>query len=80
MPDECEISIDRRYVPSETLESILEEFNQTFQDIKKKDPQFEATVQFRSFLEKSYTGYEKKVKKHHPVWITDKKISLSKKL
>lgn len=73
IPDECEISIDRRYVPSETLESILEEFDQIFQDIKKRDPQFEATVQFRSFLEKSYTGYEKKVKKYHPVWITDKK-------
>jgi len=73
IPDECEISIDRRYVPSETLESILEEFDQIFQDIKRKDPQFEATVQFRSFLEKSYTGYEKKVKKYHPAWVTDEK-------
>lgn len=72
MPDECEISIDRRYVPGETLESILEEFKQLFREIKKKDPKFEATVQPRSFLEKSYTGYEKEVKKYHPVWTTDK--------
>jgi putative selenium metabolism hydrolase len=67
-PDECEISIDRRYVPGETLITIVAEFEALFEEIKKGDPQFEASVRVRTFHEKSYTGYEKDVQKHHPVW------------
>jgi putative selenium metabolism hydrolase len=72
MPDEAEISIDRRYVPGETLESILEEFNALFEEMKIHNPKFEASVKVRTFLEKSYTGYEKEVQKYHPVWVTPK--------
>jgi acetylornithine deacetylase/succinyl-diaminopimelate desuccinylase-like protein len=79
VPDECEISIDRRYVPGETLESILGEFEQLFEDIKKDDPKFEAEVFPRSFVEESYTGYKKEVKKYHPVWTTDTEHPFVKK-
>ncbi|UCF92620.1 MAG: YgeY family selenium metabolism-linked hydrolase [Desulfobacterales bacterium] len=72
IPDECEISVDRRYVPGETLEGIVEEFQQVLEHLKKKDSQLEASVGVRTFREKSYTGYEKEVQKHHPVWITAK--------
>jgi putative selenium metabolism hydrolase len=72
VPDECEISVDRRYLPSETVESILAEFETMFTEIKKSDPQFIAHARVRTFLEKSYTGYTKEVQKHHPVWIVDK--------
>jgi putative selenium metabolism hydrolase len=79
VPDECEISIDRRYVPGETLESILGEFEQLFKDIKKNDPKFEAEAFPRSFVEESYTGYKKEVKKYHPVWTTDTEHPFVKK-
>lgn len=72
IPDEAEISIDRRYVPGETLESILEEFNALFEQMKVQNPKFEADVTVRTFHEKSYTGYEKDVQKFHPVWVTEK--------
>jgi putative selenium metabolism hydrolase len=72
MPDEAEISIDRRYVPGETLDSILEEFNALFEQMKNQNPKFEADVKVRTFHEKSYTGYEKDVQKFHPVWVTEK--------
>jgi putative selenium metabolism hydrolase len=72
MPDEAEISIDRRYVPGETLESILDEFKALFKEMKTQNPKFEAAVKIRTFHEKSYTGYEKDVQKYHPVWVTDK--------
>lgn len=71
IPDECEISIDRRYGPGETLDDIINEFNQLFKTIKKKDKDFNATINVRKVVEKSYTGYTKEVAKHHPVWITN---------
>jgi acetylornithine deacetylase/succinyl-diaminopimelate desuccinylase-like protein len=80
IPDECEISIDRRYVPGEGLESILGEFEHVLEKIKEADPEFEADARVRTFIEKSYTGYEKQVKKHHPVWMTEKDHPFVKKV
>jgi putative selenium metabolism hydrolase len=71
IPDECEISIDRRYMPGDRVEKLLEEFELLFEEIKKNDPQFEATVCVRKLVERSYTGYETEVQKYHPPWITD---------
>ncbi len=71
IPDECEISIDRRYMPGESVEGLLEEFEHLVSKIKKDDPQFEATVCARKLVERSYTGYKKEVQKYHPPWITD---------
>ena len=71
IPDECEISIDRRYVLGETVENLLVEFEHLFTEINKEDPQFKASVCARKSVEKSYTGYEKEVFKYHPPWITD---------
>lgn len=71
IPDECEISVDRRYLPGQRIEDLLEEFKTVFRRIEARDPHFQATVATRQFTEKSYTGYEKKVQKFHPPWITD---------
>jgi len=79
IPDECEISIDRRYMPDERVEELLEEFEFLFEEIKKNDPQFEATVCVRKLVERSYTGYEKEVQKYHPPWITDEEHPLVQK-
>ena len=53
IPDECEISIDRRYALGETVENLLEEFEHLFTEIKKEDSQFEATVCARRSVEQS---------------------------
>ena len=71
IPNACEISVDRRYMPEETLEDILTEFEQLFAVLKRKDPEFEATVRTRKFVERTYTGYEREVQKYHPPWIID---------
>ena len=76
IPDECEISVDRRYMPGESIEELLEEFVLLFEEIKKEDPQFQATVCARKMVERSYTGYEKEVQKYHPPWITDEEHPL----
>jgi putative selenium metabolism hydrolase len=69
IPDECEISIDRRYMPDQTIEDLLNEFEILFANLNKSDPEFQATVYPRKIIERSYTGYEKEVKKYHPPWI-----------
>jgi putative selenium metabolism hydrolase len=71
IPDECEISIDRRYMPGQDVDDLLREFKDLFVEIQKRDPQFEASTYPRTFVERSYTGYEKEVRKYHPPWITD---------
>jgi putative selenium metabolism hydrolase len=79
VPDECEISIDRRYMPGEELDDILEDFKEIFKKIQLQDKDFKATVEPRIFTENSYTGYEKAVKKYHPPWKTDKNLEFVKK-
>ncbi len=71
IPDECEISIDRRYMPDQKVDDLLQEFESLFIALKENDPEFQATVCPRKIIERSYTGYEKEVKKYHPPWIID---------
>lgn len=71
VPDECEISIDRRYLPEESLTDILHEFESLFKEISSQDPDFKASIRPRTVRETSYTGMVKDVKKHHPPWMTD---------
>ncbi|MBW1955692.1 MAG: M20/M25/M40 family metallo-hydrolase [Deltaproteobacteria bacterium] len=70
LPDECEISIDRRYMPNQDVSELIDEFESLFSEIRKKDPQFDAVVYPRKIVEVSYTGYQKEVQKYHPPWIT----------
>jgi putative selenium metabolism hydrolase len=71
-PDLCEIFVDRRYTPDETIEGVLAEFNTLFDELRENDPDFQASVRVRTVLETSYTGYQKEVRKNHPVWIMKK--------
>jgi len=79
VPDQCEISIDRRYMPDEPLEAILGQFEDLFKELGKSDPDFKATAEPRVFREKTWTGYEKNVKKYHPPWRTDRELDYVKK-
>ena len=72
IPDECEISIDQRYLPAEKVTDIIAKYEEITEKIKKKDPEFSASIEVREINEKSYTGYKKTAKKNLPPWITDK--------
>ena len=71
VPDECEISIDRRYTTEQNLDGLIKEFEDIFEEIKAEKTDFKATVEPRTFVETSWTGVTKKVKKFHPPWKTD---------
>jgi putative selenium metabolism hydrolase len=68
VPDECEISVDRRYIPGETDEEILDGFNKIFKELEATDKDFKASVEPRYLNETTYTGYKKTLKKYHPPW------------
>jgi len=72
IPDECEIAVDRRYSTEQTLEDLLGEFEAIFKRLSTAYPEFKATVEPRYFVETSYTGYTKRVKKFHPPWRVDR--------
>lgn len=79
IPDECEISIDRRYSPDETLEDVVCQLKAVLDDFAEKDPEFKAEVHPRTYCEKTYTGYTCEVNKYHPPWATDQQIPVVKK-
>lgn len=72
IPDECEISIDRRYSTEQSLDDLLDEFRAIFKRLSTSYPEFKATVEPRVYEETSYTGYTNKVRKYHPAWDTGK--------
>ena len=78
-PDECEISVDRRYMPGETLEEILEDFNRLFRELNSQDADFKATAEPRMLHETTWTGFKKSSKKYHPPWRVEKDHDFVKK-
>jgi acetylornithine deacetylase/succinyl-diaminopimelate desuccinylase family protein len=42
--DYCSISIDRRYIPGETVDSVIKEYQEVIEEIKAEDPQFDAEI------------------------------------
>jgi len=72
IPDECEISIDRRFTPEQSDEDIIGEFEAIFAKLQAENPEFKATVEPRYFDMVSWTGYEEKARKWHPSWQMDR--------
>ncbi len=79
VPDYCEISIDRRYMPQESIPELIGEFDRLFARLSEKDPEFKAVARTRSYDERTYTGYEQTVDKYHPAWLTDPELPIVKK-
>jgi len=46
VPDECEISIDIRFLPSQTKKEILDKISKTLKELKKKNPNIHYKIEF----------------------------------
>ena len=79
VPDSCEISVDRRYMPGEDIPGLAAEFEALFDRLAADDPGFSADVRPRSYVERTYTGYTQEVNKYHPAWTTDRELPIVKK-
>jgi putative selenium metabolism hydrolase len=71
VPSQCEIYLDRRIVPGETEEDILQEMNQIIHGKK-------ATWEFGTLQRKSWTGKEIKYQPFHLAWKIDPEHELTK--
>jgi putative selenium metabolism hydrolase len=63
IPDRCEVQVDRRLVPQETLDGVLAEMRELAQGAEVELIEDELVC---------YTGYRKRVKQYFPSWITDR--------
>lgn len=63
VPDLCEILVDRRLVPSETMKGVLEELKRLAHGAKVELVEEQLTF---------YTGHRVRTKQYFPAWITDR--------
>ena len=53
VPDRCEIEVDRRMVPGEKKEDVLEALRQTLDSLQSEDPHFQYRIEEMDFAEPS---------------------------
>ena len=68
VPDYCKITFDRRTLPNETEESVLEPLKQVIENMKKTDSQINAKVDFSYGENIAYTGEKIAAKRFFPAW------------
>lgn len=68
VPDYCKITFDRRTLPNETEESVLEPLRQVIENMKKTDSQINASVDFSYGENTAYTGEKIAAKRFFPAW------------
>ncbi len=72
VPDKCMLSIDRRTLPGETVESVVAEIQAIIDELAAADPEFKADVIAKSVKEVSYTGVEYTPLKNMAPWKIDR--------
>ncbi|HOV41758.1 MAG TPA: M20/M25/M40 family metallo-hydrolase [Oscillospiraceae bacterium] len=68
VPDKCMLSIDRRTIPGETVESVIAEVQAIIDELAAKDPEFRADVKVKTATEISYTGVSCEAVKYMNPW------------
>lgn len=58
VPDSCLVRIDRRYVPTESVDNILGDFRALVEECKREDPKTNISVSVRETEHRSYTGID----------------------
>ena len=55
VPDRCEAIVDRRFLPEETEEDLLEGFRRLFRQVQERDPEFRAEVEAMKWFPAMFT-------------------------
>jgi putative selenium metabolism hydrolase len=74
VPDYCRATYDRRLLVGETRESVLQPLLSLIDELKARDPQFEATVHCAAGIEHCYTGAEIRGERFFPGWVFDQEV------
>lgn len=76
IPDRCIASLDRRYLPSESLDTIIMQVQSLISRVAAKDPEFKGEARVRTVQETAYTGVTKEVAKLLTPFVTSEKHPL----
>lgn len=68
IPDGCRIVLDRRTLPAEREEDLIEEVNQFLREVKAKVPNLDARVRIMEENLQCYTGKKVVAHKYYPAW------------
>ena len=71
VPDRCTLIYDRRLVPSETIESVLQEMKDIAAELSQEDNEFKAEIEINRNSRKSYTGLKEEIESKKAPWIID---------
>jgi len=71
VPDRCILVYDRRLVPSETIDSVLQEMKNIAAELSQEDKEFRAEIEINRNFRKSYTGLEEEIESKKEPWIID---------
>jgi putative selenium metabolism hydrolase len=69
VPDRCTLVYDRRLVPSETIDSVLQEMKDIAAELSQEDKDFRAEIEINRNSRKSYTGLEEEIESKKAPWI-----------
>ena len=69
VPHKCRVTFDRRLLVGETEESVLAPLKQCVQDLKRRDPQFEAEIEIAEASQVCHTGAVMAGKRFFPAWV-----------
>ena len=78
VPDRCEITYDRRFVPGETYESCVEEIQSILDELASEDSDFRGKVEIAAVPRTTYTGLSVTVPNIKEAWKISKEHPFTK--
>jgi putative selenium metabolism hydrolase len=79
VPDLCIVTYDRRVLPGETKEEVLESIRNVIAGLAKEDPELKATVGYSHSQEVCYTGAIIEADGFFPAWLLPRDSTLVEK-
>lgn len=76
VPDRCVAAVDRRYLPTESLDTILMQVQSMLNRVAQRDEDFKGEARVRYEVETTYTGYTREVPKLLAPFLTSEKSPL----
>jgi acetylornithine deacetylase/succinyl-diaminopimelate desuccinylase family protein len=69
VPGSCTLTIDRRWIPGEKYEKILQEYEEALAELKAKDPQFKGNMNVMdvSVMKEGYIHEAMEIEDNHPL-------------
>lgn len=80
VPDRCLLSVDRYFLPAETLKEVIGQLQAIIDKNSAIEPTFKSTVKIKTNIETSYTGYTQEVPRLLLPFLMDAQLSLIQKV